>query len=390
MEKITSNQEIHYIQEKWGDCLEYVDEITIYNISFPDPTGHLFGFTENLEFSEYRLYENTFLIPKYPKPEYMQYMTQFKSKFAYYRNAYASHNGEFVVNNYRIRPLWDTAPPFARSGAGGRVVLECDKACVFGHGNTKNFGHFVIDYLSPLMLVPEEFFNDCVVVVSKDTNRFAEDFLRAIGVQKYISLEYDECVFAKRLCVSIEPRPHYGHFGPPIQMLHQRLSKFYNLYAVKPSKFVLLNRQGVRRISNIADIHSALKEKYPEYNWEIIKDNISPIEFYAKIFSSLRFCLTAQGSNMIKSIFMRPETTMVILGDSYVELSWMTFLSIPIYAVIYLHKAPHFSGEIHTEIPRCVKAVDAAVAMIKNGKWPAVEPNVTFIDYLDNFTVPKN
>ena len=131
---------------------EYIEKILTFNLTYPTPRDKLFyGFWKNAMNLRYEGYfEKPSIVPKYGEKNFIDFYTNFHGKIAIYKNAYACGSGEFVINEYVIRPPFDSAPPFCRWYTAGPLVYSCDKACVFGHYYLGNYGHFIGDYMTPV------------------------------------------------------------------------------------------------------------------------------------------------------------------------------------------------------------------------------------------------
>lgn len=164
---------------------EYLDRIIPLHLTYEDPPdGNFFGFLKNAKELRYRkYYQNLRYVPKYATNQTKIFINNFKGKIAIYKDAYANEYGEFVINGHIIRPPFDTSMTDIRIYQNGPVVFECEKACVFGHFWMYNFGHFIHDYLSPLMLVPKDFLEECVVILTEEARKYGDDVLKAVGVR---------------------------------------------------------------------------------------------------------------------------------------------------------------------------------------------------------------
>ena len=267
LNKVNTNKSVVIENIIESTAFEYIDRIISFNLTFEKPrTGLLYGFLKNTEYINNSDYFNRIdLVPKYPDKSIIDLLNNFHGKIAIYKDAYATSFGEFVIGNTVIRPPYDSGPQWIRMFCNGSVVLECDKACVFGHGNMGNFGHFINDYLCPLVLLPNDYLRDCVVVLSHRCGSYAREFLECLDVRQYFFVGFDEWVFAKRLAVCIEGRPHNMHFGVPVQNLHDKLTNHFKLFNIVPSQYVILNRahNTDRSLENFDELTDMIKLKFP-------------------------------------------------------------------------------------------------------------------------------
>ncbi|EAY01502.1 hypothetical protein TVAG_107610 [Trichomonas vaginalis G3] len=370
----------------YGYQEESIYEVFEFNLTFDIPrTNCLFGFINNTECLNYsKHFKKPELIPKFGEKRFIDNVNNFYGKIVIYKDAYATHTGEFAINNVTIRPPYDTGPDFIRVFDDGPVVFECEKACIFGHLFTANLGHYTHDYLAPLMLLPQDFLDDCVVIFARHQEKLTEEYMKIIGICQYIIIDELEWVHAKYLAVATEGRPHNCHFGVPIYLLYQKVKGYFHFDEIKPTQYVLMNRKPkrARRILNFKNITKAAQKRFPEVSFKIIPDPESTIQEYAKIFSSIKFLFTPTGSNCIKSLFMHRGTVIVIASGDMFDFSIVSFIaSIDIKIVYFVNPFDHRYA-FNCSIDMAIDAMKAGLYYSKNGKWPKPQKNVTFIDYI--------
>ncbi|EAX86193.1 hypothetical protein TVAG_418270 [Trichomonas vaginalis G3] len=349
------------------------------------PDGNFFGFLKNSDKIQYsKYYSNLRYVPRYATNQTKDFVNNFKGKIAIYKNAYANEFGEFAIDNHIIRPPFDSAPIGIRAYGDGPVVLDCDKACVFGHTWMYNFGHFIHDYLSPLMIVPSDFLEECVVILSEQTRKFGEDVLKAVGVRRYIYLTHNEWVHADLLAVAIEGRPHLMHFGVPLQKLVDHLKIYFRTLDIKPTKYVIMNRAlSIRRhINNIKDLITAVRSNIKEVEFEEIEDRLGSIESYAKFYPSIKCVFLPTGSNAVKTIFMHPNTVVIIASNEMFDYAVVySILSVHIKVIYFIHLYNHHDS-FNVDIPLSIEAIKVGVETSITGHFPKPTPNISFIDYI--------
>lgn len=321
--------------------------------------------------------------PKYGEKRFLDKVNRCPCVVSVYRNCYAANNAEFNNGTHMITPPFFTGPMWIRQnhGAPGPVVAQLDWVFACGHGGLQ-FGHFIVDYLTPMMLVPEEIISKCTLILVPYLD-FVVDFCIALGIKrdKMIILKSNQWVFAKNLVVHTAPRPHYGHFGPPMQVLKDKIRKFFNLTNIIPTKYVLQNRVNSRPMLNFKEITDVIKKNYPNINWEIIMDAKLPIADYARIYSQFKLLFNPSGSNMFKAIFMADETVIVDANTDLPDIAnWYTHSSWGINLVLYLHPHGSFKRQ-YGDVELTIKAVGVALTKLQTGKWPKPVENESFIDY---------
>ncbi|EAY16893.1 hypothetical protein TVAG_150440 [Trichomonas vaginalis G3] len=324
------------------------------------------------------------ILPNFGQKKLIDSINCLKCKIAIYKDAYATLNGEFAINSRVICPPLETGPDWIRKFRSGPVVYECDKAYVSGHMNSINFGHFMHDFLSPLMLMPKDFLEEGVLIIPEGCRKFGEEYLVAVGVYKYIYIEKSEWVHAQKLAVAVDPRPHNSHFGLPIQMLIDKLKDCFDIKDIVPTRYVLMNRKKSydRYIENFDEVVKKVKEQITDINFEVLEDPKGSIADYSKIFPSIKFLFSPKGSNCIKSLFMSPGTVVTIAAADMFDYSVVSFiLSLDIKLVYFTNPGSNYDC-FDCDIDLTIDAIKAGVYCLKNGKWPQPEKDVSFIDYV--------
>ncbi|EAX92712.1 hypothetical protein TVAG_220750 [Trichomonas vaginalis G3] len=371
---------------KEGLFPEYLDQLIPLHLNYENPpVGNFFGFLKNSERLPYKKYfSNLSLAPLFRTKRTIDIVTTFKGKIAIYKDAYANQFGEFVINNYIIRPPYDSSAIYIREFHEGPVVFECDKACVFGHIWMYNFGHFIDDCLAPLAIVPEDFLEDCVVILSELSRKFGEDVLKAIGVRKYIYLANNTWVHANKLAVAVEGRPHLMHFGIPIQKLVYMLRIYFKVSNIKPTKYAIMNRdlKTRRHITNIKELMIAIKSNITGVKFEEIEDKLGTIESYAKFYPSIKCVLLPTGSNAVKTIFMNPNTVVIIASNEMFDYSVIcSILSVHVKVVYFFQCQYHFN-DITIDVELAIQAIEVGVYASIHGNFPQPKEFISFIDYM--------
>ncbi|EAY17276.1 hypothetical protein TVAG_266390 [Trichomonas vaginalis G3] len=370
---------------KEGLCNEYIDQLLKFNLTYKKYRDKLlYGFWNNTEDFDYaKFFTRADLVPKFGKKEFIDKINRFEGKIAIYKNAYGTYSGEFAVDGYIIRPPFASGPAWIRVYTNGPVVYQCENACLFGHKALNNIGHFMNDYLQPLILLPKEFRENCVCIINSLSMLNGDELLRAINVSKYIYVKEGEWVFAKRLAVAVEGRPHYMHYGMSLQILVDKLREYYKLPEIEPTRYIIFNRANKtnRHILNIDDIIARMKTDIP-VKFEYVPDWIGPYYEYAKFFSSVKCMFTAAGSNCHKTVFMKKGTVAAIVGSQMFDYGALsTLMSVGIRVAVAHHQFWHFYNKCVCDVDLAIKTIRVAVYYSVNNTWPEPIPNVTFVDY---------
>lgn len=370
------------------ECIENIERIInidVYSSNYIKNCRYvILKSTELIDYG-YVFDENLYNYPKINESRNINLINHLNCQFAIYKNCYVNGNGEFANLTHHIMPPFATGPEWIRDfGPGGKIAEILPYVCVFGHKMSVNFGHFILDYLTPLMLVPESDKHYFYLVLPK-IEKFAKEFLHALGFtpSKIIVIKGNQWVFANRLLVAHHPRPHLIHFGPPVKLLSKKLKNFYNLDKIPATKYVLMNREGSRKIKNFDELVDAVKAKYNDIDWDVCVDKSESIEKVSKIWASIKMICTGPGSNCYKGVFMKEKSIAVLFLFSPYDFATQLFLgSNEINVAMSFNPDYVFVAEpTDIDIDASIKAVDAAVFLSKTGKWPKPNPNEAFIDY---------
>ncbi|EAX98640.1 hypothetical protein TVAG_403220 [Trichomonas vaginalis G3] len=295
---------------------------------------------------------------------------------------YVTYSGCFSDGVHLIQP--DNEGPYEiRMTKDGPVIDYYENVIAVGHSQIMNYGHHINDFLSPLMIIPEEIQNKSVIVGYGLKNLVLET-LNALGFENKIKfLEEGQWIFAKNLYACARPRPHLSHFGVPQLELSRKLRKFYKVDKIEPTNYYLSNRNTkIRSIYNFNELFEAAKTRFPEIKWKTAPDLILTVRETALIWSKAKFMFTVTGSNSMKAIFMSSDSVFVdVIGNLLDPPIIKCFLSVGVKVVIFsIKNMKHFEiSENIVDIPLAMKAFETAIYYINNKKWPPTSDGISFV-----------
>ena len=163
-----------------------------------------------------------------------------------------------------------------------RIIGTYENIISFGHKGLGTFGHFLLDYIGPLMLIPKEIRDISVYPIAyRSLEKFFYEGLEMVGIKKeqIISLLPTDLVFGHRI-YSIDPNPYMSTYSESFRMLRNNLFKKLQLPKKPAFRIALYNRpKGLRHIYNFDLILNLLKKEWPKINFEVIP-------FYKSLFES--------------------------------------------------------------------------------------------------------
>ena len=188
-----------------------------------------------------------------------------------------------------------------------------ERVLMLSHVGTPIFGHFFMDFLSPLMLIPKEYYQDCVFPFVLNLRFYMKSCFRLFGIPEKNVLIYSQQEFIYyRTVFFLNPYPHYFVCNRAYFVLSQRLREYLKLPNTPPTKYLFSSRKRESRgISNIDEIVQNIAMLYPSID-------IQKVPFYknleknARVFNNAKlFFCGFHGSGFANLFFMRNGTTFI-------------------------------------------------------------------------------
>ncbi|EAX99186.1 hypothetical protein TVAG_092420 [Trichomonas vaginalis G3] len=326
--------------------------------------------------------------PHFGEKGMLDFYGNFTATYTLYRDVYVNSFAEFTNETHRIFPNHYTGPEWIYKFYPGPQVASISHGVMFGHFFcAHSFGHFTHDYMFPFMMTPKEILDKATIIIPANI-KYARDYMHSLGYDNQIfELDLDKWVFCYEVLIPTYPRPHNVHFGMGAQLLNLKLREAFHLEEIIPNRFVFINRFNTRLITNMYDLYSLTVMKYPDIPWEYLPDEDGNLEFYAKIYSTIKVLIIPNGSNAFKCIFMAKDTLVVLINNEMWDISnYGTLASIGIKIIVFYNKNyGRLSKKTVIDPLKFMQAMDAAYFYIKKGNFPKPIPGFSFIDYKFDF-----
>ncbi|EAY14087.1 hypothetical protein TVAG_351350 [Trichomonas vaginalis G3] len=294
--------------------------------------------------------------------------------FYHLRSSYVQHSLHIISNRKEIVPIEPKIVSFIHRPSNGRIIGSYEHVIATGHLYSYNYGHFIGDFLCPLMAMPDEILQKSYIFGKARLN-FVNEFFKCLGFEgKYIEAGDREWIYAENLYVTANPNPHCAHFGPLYKKLGDIIKKSLNIYDVIPNRYIVANRKShMRVIHNVENLTKALQQSFPENKYEIVVDEKMTLEESAKIFGYAKFMFMVVGSNCFKSLVINPKAVIVLVGTKVYDNSAINVIgSNGNKIVFYVEPKVEHAGYSYNifNISMAIKASSIANYYIEHGCFP--------------------
>lgn len=256
----------------------------------------------------------------------------------------------------------------------GQVVEQFDSVIAFGHMFTMTYGHWFLDYLSPMQYLPQSIYRSSTILNIANFPDGAAS-LDVFGISLYkrrFSQDGRRFFFTRQAYVLYNPIPHVRHFGTCLLNLSNILCEYYKLNEIKPTKFGLSNRKGKREAENWKEICDKITKKYPEYDWVDVQDGLN-ISESAKHYASLTFLYAVTGSGLVKIMYMHSGSVVVDMQLSYNDHA-MQSLALCKHILMICYQEPglqhHYTSKFNATVSNAMKFVGYGIDAWKLHKLP--------------------
>lgn len=292
------------------------------------------------------------------------------------KNIYISGTGAISTDQYEIfipKTGINIGPDYIYIFKPGNVVGRYHRAIFSGDGVIYSFGHFINDLLSPLMAMPEYMFLGTVIICR--TNPFVKEYFRYLNItNEVVMINPDEWVFVSEVYYPGKPRPHCHHSGACYMKLGNLLRKSFGLENVVPDRYVLSNRiTKARMLYNMDEALAKVKEKYPQYNWEIHNMTGDSIQDLAKIWGHARILFAVCGSNLMNAFLLpKGSVTIELICERNDYSAIDCALASPTKLIVCFDGTiPHGRKRANMlRISQLLSALDAAFHYLDHNTWP--------------------
>ena len=195
----------------------------------------------------------------------------------------------------------------------GKLVGAARSVIALGHYATYMYGHFFLDVMVPLMMIPDEIVNESMILILHKYD-FVDETFKAFGWEnKILNPPPDDWYFVHRLYVAYDPMPHVGHRGVALTEFSRRIKEAYGVNeSVRAYRYTLMNRRwnSRRTVTNFNEFVDLVKKTYTNISWEIIED-FHTMRDTVILYNSIKFHFTPTGSNLIRIFFMQKDTVVL-------------------------------------------------------------------------------
>ena len=116
---------------------------------------------------------------------------------------------------------------------------------------------------------------------------------------------------------------------------------------------------------NFEELVSAVKQKFPKYEWEVVDLPYNNLTVLSKILASSKLWFTPCGSNVNNVIFMQPNTCMCVQmcnifdGHALKQIQTMGVIAV----VSRVQKGEHYHGPIFANIEAAINSIKYGIVI---------------------------
>lgn len=176
---------------------------------------------------------------------------------------------------------------------------------------SENYGHWIIDAMCRLMLVPKNFAKYPVLIPQRFEIDWLIEFLNYLG-RNYIVLKEDNKYKVSKLILTSQAHPT-GNFNPTV--VKELRNSFLNKLEIKTDekeKRVWAYREHLRRpVGNFDEIEKILHK----YNFEIVKTEQLNLQEKINLLSNTKVLASTHSSGLVNMIFMKEGSKVFEIRD---------------------------------------------------------------------------
>lgn len=217
-------------------------------------------------------------------------------------------------------------------------IGEYDKVLLIGHYFTSVYGHFILDLIVPLILLPR-------TIVTRYYVPFAVNRTFYVELLTFAGVDPSRLIFPidgsktsmyyadKALCLK-GPDCRFNSYAFTT-LLRNKILNAYNISSINHYRNVLYNRLKSRKISNFGSLVEAVKTHFPgidfQTNYDVSFPSIRELAYY---WSSVKILVAIQGSNLQNTMFMSNSCGCVVLNTKSYDKYWIFLAMLTRYWVI--------------------------------------------------------
>lgn len=192
-----------------------------------------------------------------------------------------------------------------------RGSIKFDSGIWIVDSKSENFGHWIIDAMCRLMLVPESYKKYPVILPFRFNIKWILEMLNFLEIN-FLLLEKNNKYKIKELILTSQAHPS-GNYNPElVKKLRSKFLNNVNLSKTKKTRRVWAYREHIsRQIGNFDEIRLILKK----YQFEIIKTEKLSILEKIKLFNDTKILAGTHSSGLINMIFMKENSILFEVRD---------------------------------------------------------------------------
>lgn len=304
-------------------------------------------------------------------------LQRFRLTIGLLRNIYVNRQSGISVPGYHIIPTDDNWFYTKRGVGTGKVVKTVDNAICFGHEFVYQYGHWFMDYLAPLVLLPRNIIHTYKLLNVPNIPGAHEtlDFLDVPRENRIAPQHGTDLIYCHRLYYAYNPLPQIAYYGCPLTEIKKLIHEKLGLDGIKLTRYCCYNRNARRTILNFNEMVKSLKTNFPKYKWETIADHQSLVQC-GKVFASIKLIISGNGSHFFRCFCMNKGAVAIEVLGAYHDWSCMgAIMSTGAHCISIQHPgitAALWWGGSHynIEIDKIVKAVKYLKPYLDGGEFP--------------------
>ncbi|EAY23301.1 hypothetical protein TVAG_186090 [Trichomonas vaginalis G3] len=246
------------------------------------------------------------------------------------------------------------------------------------------YGHYIHDFLSSMMFVPQELMEKGILVASpKKSIKAVKDLVKYLGLNiTFLKMKKDEQIYVKKLWIVHTLELGHGYASGGFTRMRKLIMEKVDFNKIKPTRFVLADRppKSGRNFENPKLMLKYLNDyTVIDKGCKWVRDDKFfgvPVEQIVKYWQSIKVLVTLQGSGIYNAIFMHEKCGMCLVFSSINDgpnLHLCTHLHIFLIGVIHPRRA-HKSREPQvTNYTLMVQYTQRVVDTVNQGNWTSME-----------------
>ncbi|EAY16908.1 hypothetical protein TVAG_150590 [Trichomonas vaginalis G3] len=253
-----------------------------------------------------------------------------------------------------------------------------DLICLGWEQSKANFGHTIFDFLSPLMLIPEDIRKTTPIVMNGIYKFVNEVFdLMEIPNNNRVVIKENTWVHVDRCYTFLKPMVCLSVAGRATIDLSKLLREKFDLDKIEPTRFYYSNREKLkpRYITNMEDLVESIKINFPNIPFTILRDNYRTLRETALKWAKAKLVVAPIGSNCLKLIFMKKETVVIAAQTYEREEIYCPLLPSALSIFFLQYSALDCSQFFNTggpiNISLTIKMIEIGLRCVNDKKWPS-------------------